>query len=242
MNRTPRRTLAALGLTALAVAAAPAAAGAVPAERAAPTSFADVLAADGREFDDDASDFDVVDAAITAVLDAKPDSPLAVVADGSQPATAFLPSDSGMWSLVYDLTGEIIDGEDEEQRVFTRITELVDIDTIEQILLYHVVPGETLTFAQMSDLPFDPFGDGTPKTTAQGATLAIHGGAGMAQDPADDGMVAAIQDQVADGYGFDVIVGEEDINLGNPQIVQQINDVLEPFPLFDDGSAATSSR
>ncbi|MGL4176813.1 MAG: hypothetical protein ACRCSN_12135, partial [Dermatophilaceae bacterium] len=94
------RGAAALSVSAAlaAVAAGPATAAVAPEE---PRSLAEVLAADGRAFDEHHDDFDIVDAAVAAVLEAKPDSPLAVLADPDAALTAFLPQDNGFITLAY---------------------------------------------------------------------------------------------------------------------------------------------
>ena len=79
---------AAFGLVGVAVAAHPAAA-----STPGTTSLAQVLASDGDTFDRNPYDFDVLDQAVGAVLAAKPTSPVAVLADGSVPLTAFVPND-----------------------------------------------------------------------------------------------------------------------------------------------------
>ena len=57
------------------------------------SSLAALLAKDGSGFDRNPNDFDIADNAITAVLTAKPTSAVAVLADGTVPLTAFLPTD-----------------------------------------------------------------------------------------------------------------------------------------------------
>src|SRR5690242_9961605 len=81
-----RRTLSVLCAAVLAAGAGVALAPAASA--AGTTSLASVLAADGDTFDRSWYDFDIVDQAVAAVLAAKPDSPVAVLADGSVPLTA----------------------------------------------------------------------------------------------------------------------------------------------------------
>ena len=81
------------------------------------------------------------------VLDAKPASPVAVLADGSTRLTAFLPTDRAFRRLVRDLTGT---APDTERAVFTAAATL-GVDTIEQVLLYHVVPGQTLTSGKVAE-------------------------------------------------------------------------------------------
>ena len=50
-------------------------------------------AADGVKFDDKWKDYDIVEAAVYAVAEAKPDSPVLLLADGTKRLTAFVPSD-----------------------------------------------------------------------------------------------------------------------------------------------------
>ncbi|WBQ03480.1 fasciclin domain-containing protein [Kribbella sp. CA-293567] len=104
-------------------------------------SLATVLAADGDKFDRNWNDYDVLTQAVGAVLAAKPNSPVAVLADGKAALTAFLPSDRAFRSLAADLTGHWYRS---EQELFTALAKLLGVDTIEAVLLYHVVPGATI--------------------------------------------------------------------------------------------------
>ena len=114
------------------------AATATGAPRTGTTSLATVLAADGNRFDRNWRDFDIVDRAVTTVLQAKPDSAVAVLAGGAEPVTAFLPTDRAFRVLVEDLTGRHLA---RERAVFRAVAHGFDVDTIEAVLLYHVVPG-----------------------------------------------------------------------------------------------------
>ena len=95
-----RKHTVAAGFTAV-VLAATATVAAAPGAQAAPsttdragkTSLAAVLAADGHHFDKKWGDFDILDAAVMAVLKEKPKSPVAVLAKGKVRLTAFLPTD-----------------------------------------------------------------------------------------------------------------------------------------------------
>ena len=107
--------------------------------------LASVLAADGSGFDRNWNDFDIVDNAVTAVLGAKPDSAVAVLADGSVALTAFLPTDRAFRKLARDLTGKTYKT---EAQVFGALASSLGIETIENVLLYHVVPGATVTYRQ----------------------------------------------------------------------------------------------
>ena len=104
-------------------------------------SLATVLAADGDTFDRNWSDYDVLTQAVGAVLAAKPSSPVSVLADGSVPLTAFLPNDRAFQLLAADLTGTWYRSESE---LFGALATGLGVDTIETVLLYHVIPGATI--------------------------------------------------------------------------------------------------
>src|SRR6478609_2829297 len=163
-----RRTLTAAGAALLALTAAAAPAVAAPAPATAPpsgtASLASVLAADGDTFDRNWYDFDIVDQAVAAVLAAKPDSPVAVLADGTVPLTAFLPNDRAFQLLAFDLTHR---WPRTEQKALEAIAGAAGIDAVEQVLLYHVVPGKTITARTALR------SDGAVLTTAQGGTVKI---------------------------------------------------------------------
>ena len=108
-------------------------------------SLATVLAADGHHFDRKWGDFDILDKAVMTVLAAKPDSAVGVLADGSSALTAFLPTDRAFRRLVHDLTGK---RPRTEKATFNRLAKVAGVDTIEAVLLYHVVPGATITYSQ----------------------------------------------------------------------------------------------
>lgn len=104
-------------------------------------SLAEVLTSDGNRFDRNGKDYDLVTEAVLAVLAAKPASPVGVLADGSTPLTAFIPNDFSFKVLTLDLTGRWYR---QESRVFEALAGAVGIDAIESVLLYHVVPGQTI--------------------------------------------------------------------------------------------------
>ena len=142
MNVSLRGLTAALATTALATTAAlTAAPSAQAADRARPTSLAQVLAADGHRFDKNWGDFDILDAAVTAVLKAKPESPVGILAKRKAKLTAFLPTDRAFRRLATSLTGT---RPATEKATFNALATAAGIDTIESVLLYHVVPGRTL--------------------------------------------------------------------------------------------------
>ena len=80
--------------------------------------------------------------AALAVVGAKPGTPVAILADGSKRATVFAPTDQAFRLLAKDLTGKTIKS---EKKIFNTLVEVAGVDTIETVLLYHVVAGKTLT-------------------------------------------------------------------------------------------------
>jgi len=220
-RRGLRRALAAAVATALTGAAAVAAAPAADAHSSHSSrplgtrSLATVLAADGTSFDRNWRDFDIVDAAVGAVLGAKPSSPVAVLADGTVPLTAFLPTDRAFRVLVADLTGTWYRS---ESKVFSAAATL-GIDTIEQVLLYHVVPGATITARQALR------SDGAVLQTAlPGATFTVDVISRHFR------WVRLIDADRNDINPF-LVRGKLDLNKGNLQIAHGISFVLRPADL-----------
>jgi uncharacterized surface protein with fasciclin (FAS1) repeats len=179
------------------------------------TSLATVLAADGHRFDHRWGDFDITDAAVGAVLSAKPTSPVAVLADGTKPVTAFLPTDYAFRRLAHDLTGRWYRS---EARVFNTLASTLGVDTIESVLLYHVVPGATITYHAALH------SNGTALPTAlAGAkvTVRVH----QHQHP----RVITLVDLDPDARN--PLIVQPNINRGNLQIAHGISQVLRPVDL-----------
>ena len=201
--------LAALALsstTVVAVTAGPAAA----AEKLGEHSLVQVLDADGNTFDKNWDDFDIVHRAATTVLSAKPDSAVGVLADGSTALTAFIPTDRAFRRLVFQLTGD----RPATERAALEATAGLGVDTVEDVLLYHVVPGATITAAQALK------SDGAELTTASsGRTIQVA--------LRDDRLW--LRDHDEDDRNPQVIV--TDINKGNKQIAHGISRVLRPSDL-----------
>jgi uncharacterized surface protein with fasciclin (FAS1) repeats len=210
--RFPRRlaVLVATGATvsALALGAAPAANASSSASGTKP--LAAVLLADKNGFDHNPYDYDIVTAAVLAVLAAKPSSPVKVLTDGTVPLTAFLPNDRAFKLLVHQLTGQWVAS---EKALFAVVASL-GIDTVEQVLLYHVVPGATITAADAVKA------NGAVLTTAQGGTLTVH------VHQWKTGPSVRIFDTTPGNW--DPRVVKYDINAGNLQIAHGINRVLLP--------------
>ncbi|HEY7722529.1 MAG TPA: fasciclin domain-containing protein [Pedococcus sp.] len=207
-----RRILAVLSTTALMGAAAVAGANGAAADDddLGDRSLAKVLAKDGSGFDRNPWDYDILDNAVHAVLDAKPDSAVKVLADGDTALTAFLPNDLAFRRLVNDLTGT---WRGSEKDVFTAAAS-VGIDTVEAVLLYHVVPGATI--------------DSRAAKKADGASLdTALDGASFTVDVRDGRIV--LVDGDPDDANARVIA--PDINKGNKQIGHGISRVLRPMDL-----------
>ncbi|MFL6287371.1 MAG: fasciclin domain-containing protein [Actinomycetes bacterium] len=186
---------------------------AAPAAQAAPgtTSLAEVLLADTDKdgnptFDGDGKDFDILTAAVLAVLAADPYSPVAVLTNGDVRLTAFLPTDAGFARTAKDLgiTAK------NEQRLTSKLVSALGVDGIEEVLLYHVVPGVKIN----------------AKTAAQsdGAVLTMANGQNVKVNVAKSGIF--LQDRAKGVANPQVVV--TDINKGNKQIAHAINRVLLP--------------
>ncbi|GAB7003455.1 hypothetical protein JCM18899A_09260 [Nocardioides sp. AN3] len=172
-------------------------------------SLAAVLAAD-KGYDHNWNDFDILEKAVTTVLAAKPNSPVQVLADGNTRLTAFIPTDRAFRRLVRDLTGR---APRTERGTFRAITHVANVDTLEAILLYHVVPGVTLTARKVATL------NGASVTTAAGPTITVR----------IHGHTIRLVDQDPDAPNPRVVA--VDINKGNKQIAHAINRVLRPIDL-----------
>jgi len=221
--RLSRRAAAAAAGAVLAVGAttvltAPAAGAAVTTSPAAAStsshtlgtkSLVAVLSADKNGFDANSKDFDILTAAVVAVLKAKPHSPVGVLADGKVALTAFIPTDGAFRLLVRDLTGKNLKS---EGAVFKAVASL-GIPTVEQVLLYHVVPGATITARQALHA------NGALLKTAQGGAIKVR-------------VVGAnlfLQDKDPNSRNPRVVV--VNINKGNRQIAHAIDRVLRPLDL-----------
>jgi uncharacterized surface protein with fasciclin (FAS1) repeats len=174
-------------------------------------SLAAVLTRDTGGFDRNGRDFDVLTAAVLAVLEAKPGSPVKVLTDGSVALTAFIPNDTAFRRLAGDLAGAR--KLPSERRAFATVAGL-GIDTVEAVLLYHVVPGATIT--KRAALR----SDGARLTTAAGATVKV--------DVRRWHRVYLID---ADRNDRNARVVRFDINKGNRQIAHAVDRVLRPADL-----------
>jgi uncharacterized surface protein with fasciclin (FAS1) repeats len=177
-------------------------------------SLAAVLTADKSGFDHNGHDYDILTAAVQAVLKAKPKSKVAVLADGKTALTAFLPNDRAFQLLVKDITNSRkLPG---EKNAFTAVAGL-GIDTVESVLLYHVVPGATVT--KKAALK----SDNAKLATAAGSKIKVD-----VYGPRWHKRIALID---ADRTDRNPRINRFDINKGNRQIAHGIDRVLRPIDL-----------
>ncbi len=173
-----------------------------------------MLTADKSGFDRNGRDFDILTAAVLAVLKAKPASPVAVLTDGGTALTAFVPTDTAFEKLVADLQGtRRLPG---EKAAFTAVAGL-GIDTVEAVLLYHVVPGATI--------------DRRAALKSDGAKLVTATGASVTVDVTGWCFARQVRLIDADRSDRDPRVVKFDINRGNRQIAHAIDAVLRPSDL-----------
>jgi uncharacterized surface protein with fasciclin (FAS1) repeats len=170
---------------------------AAQAEDLGTNSLAAVLTAKSS-YDNDSQNFDILTAAVLAVLKAKPDSAVKALTDGKIALTAFIPTDGAFKSLVSQLTNK---APGSEEATFNAVAGL-GIDTVEQVLLYHVVVGAPI----MSPDALKANG-ATLNTALAGNSLSV---------------------SVA---GTTITLAEVDINKGNNQVAHGINAVLLPAAL-----------
>ncbi len=169
-------------------------------------SLASVLLADNDEFDSNGKDYDILTQAALAVITADDKSPVALVTQGDQRLTVFAPQDRAFINLVKGLGVEV----NSEQAAFEAIASTLSIKQIENILLYHVVAGKTITSKQAAKA------NGTKLKTAQGGKLTIKVKKGKIR----------VVDQNKDFPTARVV--QAGINKGNKQIAHGINAVLVP--------------
>lgn len=179
--------------------------------RAGTTPLTEVLAADGNRYDRSWDDFDVAEKAVRAVVKADPNSPVAVLADGDTALTAFVPTDRAFRKLVTSVAGE---RPATEKATFAAVASL-GLDTVEDVLLYHVVPGATVKYAAAKK------SDGARLETALGKHIGINVAGGEVR----------IVDADRNARNARVIAAAKNINLGNKQIAHGIDRVLRPMDL-----------
>ena len=175
------------------------------------TSLGDVLLADtvkgAPSFDKNGGDFDILTAAVLGVLGNDEGSTVGVLLDGDVTLTAFIPTDKAFERTAGDLgiTAK------NEANLTNKLVNALGIETIEQVLLYHVAPEVKIN----------------AKTAAQadGAKLDMANGETVKVTVKNDGR-NLLKDKARGIQNPKVIV--TDINKGNKQIAHAINRVLLP--------------
>ena len=175
-------------------------------------SLATVVTPFAQSWNHNWHDYNIASHAIFAVLKAKPSSAVAVLADGTQPLTAFIPNDKAFQILVTKLTGKKPATESATYKAVLKL----GVPTVEAVLLYHVVPGATITSAQALKA------NGAQLTTAQGGKIRVKVTSAPSIELVD-----------LDKYLTNpkVVLSRVDINKGNKQIAHGIDRVLLPLPL-----------
>jgi uncharacterized surface protein with fasciclin (FAS1) repeats len=210
MIRTNMTRVAALGAAVLVGATALVAAPAAQAANDGTESLATALAVGQAKFDMDDKDFDVLTKAIEAVLAAKPDSAVKVLADGTTALTAFIPTDRAFKNLASALSNKTIKTEAGAFKIVAGL----GIDTVETVLLYHVVPGATI----MS-------GDALK---ANGAKLKTAVPNKVIRVKVTSAPAIILGDYNTSLANPRVNLDQVDINKGNKQVAHGINAVLMP--------------
>lgn len=176
------------------------------------TSLATVLQAGQAKFDKDFADYDILTKAVEAVLASNPDSAVSVLADGDTALTAFIPNDRAFMNLATALTGKKVKT---ERKAFNTVAGL-GIPMVEQVLLYHVVPGSTI----LSQDALQANG-ATLNTALEGETIRVRVNASKPSITLVDGATKLKNPKV--------ILSQVDINEGNKQIAHGIDAVLLPM-------------
>ncbi len=185
-----------------------------PASQAAEgtTSLATVLKAGQAKFDKDFADYDILTKAVEAVLAAKPNSPVKVLADGNTAVTAFIPNDQAFINLASALTGKKVSS---ESAAFTAVAGL-GIPTVEKVLQYHVVPGPAI----LSEAALQANG-AKLKSALNGKTIGARVNASAPS--------ITLVDKAPNLGNPKVILTQVDINKGNKQVAHGIDGVLLPM-------------
>ena len=165
---------------------------------------------DDNKYDKNGEDFDILTEAVLAVLDSNPDSAVSVLTDGDVKLTAFAPNDKAFKKLAKALTGEKVT----EEEAFAAVAGL-GIETVESVLLYHVVPGKPINAKTALK------SDGAKLETALGETVKV-----KVKKQHSSAPVIRLQDK--DPSFKDPKVIATDVNKGNKQIAHVINNVLLP--------------
>ena len=184
---------------------------ATTADQLGTNSLAAVLTATTPAFDNNWNDYDVVTAAVLAVLTNKPNSAVGVLADGTVALTAFIPNDKAFRDLAREATRTKVRTEEEAFNIVASL----GIDAVEAVLLYHVVPGATIGL--------------TTAVGANGAELQTAlAGATFRVKVSEEIELKDVNRKLDNP---EVLLSQTDINAGNKQIAHGIDEVLMPVYL-----------
>lgn len=177
-------------------------------------SLASYLTSSTPAFDKNLGDYDIVTALVNEVIAARaltstPTS-VSVLADGTTPLLALLPTDRAFRKLIKETTGVLVKT---EAGIFNAVWSL-GVDRVEQILLYHVVLGSTVDKATALAWPA-----GTQLTTAEGSLITVRVGQAL-----------ILRDESVKNLNPKVFLNRMDLNAGNVQTAFAINRVLLPLP------------
>ncbi|MCH9738549.1 MAG: fasciclin domain-containing protein [Actinomycetia bacterium] len=175
------------------------------------TSLASVLKVGQSKFDKDFTDFDILTRAAETVLAAKPDSNVKLLADGSIALTVFAPTDQAFINLASTLTGKKIKT---EAAAFKAVA-VLGVDTVEQVLLYHVVPGGPILSGDALKA-----NGAKLKSADMNKTIKVK----VTKKPN-----IILIDKAKKIANPRVNLDQVDINKGNKQVAHGINGVLLPF-------------
>ena len=175
------------------------------------TSLATVLKVGQSKFDRDYADFDILTKAVETVLGAKPNSNVKLLADGKTALTVFAPTDQAFLNLATTLSGKKVKTEAAAFKVVAGL----GVDTVENVLLYHVVPGSTI----LSQDALKANG-AKLKSAVEGKTIGVK----VTSKPA-----IILSDYAPKLTNPQVILTKVDINKGNKQVAHGIDGVLLPF-------------
>jgi uncharacterized surface protein with fasciclin (FAS1) repeats len=218
MNIRRNISLALVGAALTTAIAVPAVSAATPVNAPA-GSVLDLLEADGTAFDGNWYDYDILEAAARVVVDGKPGTTVAALADPNASLTVLAPNDRAFQVLAYDLTGKWYGT---EAGVLNGIAGAImnglkaDLeDTLEAVLLYHVIGGRA-TFADVKSL------SGKSVTTVGGGSIGIKYYPWL--------NLVVLRDADSDDANPWVVNSKRDIAVGN-SIVHGISLVLRPINL-----------
>lgn len=219
MNIRRSVSLALVGAALTTAVAVPAVSAAEPVNAPA-GSVLDLLEADGTAFDGNWYDFDILEAAARVVVDGKPGTAVAALADPSASLTVLAPNDRAFQVLAHSLTGKWYGT---EAGVLNAIAGAITTglkadleDTLEAVLLYHVIGGK-VTYSQVKAL--------------SGESVATVGGGSIGIKYVWWLNTVVLRDADTDDANPWVISSKRNIAVGSNSIVHGIALVLRPINL-----------